>query len=346
MQATTTFNNTNNTNIVIENILNDIMDGVRRSNHSSGYYLRKISRVNYDNEDENCDDIKDLDYEEYKFEGQISSRPQRSQRVDYSDMMLNDEDDYDVSIRQRRFENGKVVYNCEKIRASQLDAKFDADYDYESDNDEENYVENDEDQPVNICQRRFVDGKVVYNWVKMSHAEVEQKFDEDYAYESDEDDENDDVEENVVANDAVIDDPNDEDYVYESDEDDEFDDQEESDNENDDDVDDVDDNDNDEDYVYESDQDDDVIVNTLDADQMDDPNDEDYVYESDEDDEFDDDFDEDEDSDDDASEEDEEEDREDYDDDEDYVYESDEDDELEYNYDFLDKPISHAIRAN
>ena len=53
MQATTTFNTTNNTNIVIENILNDIMDGIRRSNHSSGYYLRKISRINYDNEDEN-----------------------------------------------------------------------------------------------------------------------------------------------------------------------------------------------------------------------------------------------------------------------------------------------------
>ena len=38
------------------------MDGISRSNHSSGYYLRMIDRVNYDNEDENCDDINDFDY--------------------------------------------------------------------------------------------------------------------------------------------------------------------------------------------------------------------------------------------------------------------------------------------
>lgn len=290
MQTVTNFKNTNNINIVIENILNNIIESVNRSNHSSGYYLRMIDRVNYDNEDENCDDIKDLDYDEdenindltYKFDSQISSRPQRFQRVDYSDMMLNDEDedDYDVSIRKRRFENGKVVYNCEKIKASQINAKFDDDY----------VVENDDDDLENMLSNADVDDPNDEDYVYESAGEDEfdddfnddeedsdddasqedeeesdneNEIDEDYVYESDEDDELDDEEESDNEND----DPKDEDYVYESDEDeeldDDFDEEEESDDEasEEDDEEDHEDYDDDEDYVYESDEEDELEYN-------------------------------------------------------------------------------------
>lgn len=288
MQSVTNFKNNNNVNIVIENILNNIIDGVNRSNHSSGYYLRKIHRINYDNEDENCDDINDLDYEEYKFDRQTNSRPQRFQRVDYSDMMLNDEDDYDVTIRKRRFENGKIVYNCEKIKASQIDAKFDDDYvienDKEDDNDLENMLNdaelddpNDEDYVYESAGEDEFDDD--FNdeeedsdddVSQEDEEESDNEKDEDYVYESDKDDEeevvndnNNDVDNMLDA--AQLDDPNDEDYVYESDEDDEFDedfdDEEESDDEASDEEDDREDYDDDEDYVYESDEEDELEYN-------------------------------------------------------------------------------------
>ena len=36
---------------------------------------------------------------------------------------------------------------------------------------------------VNICKRRFENGKVVYRWVKMSKEDAEKKYDEDYVCE-------------------------------------------------------------------------------------------------------------------------------------------------------------------
>ena len=51
------------------------------------------------------------------------------------------------------------------------------------DNDEEETEEDLEDNSkniLNICKRRFENGKIVYRWLKMTKEEAEKKYDEDY----------------------------------------------------------------------------------------------------------------------------------------------------------------------
>jgi hypothetical protein len=110
---------------------------------------------------------------------------------DYEPDEDDDEDDeleYDYSFLNKTVDdNGNIV-----LKAGIVDDNDEEDPDYDPSEDEDD--EDDEDieedikyinnkRMVNICKRRFENGKVVYRWVKMSKEDAEKKYDEDYVCE-------------------------------------------------------------------------------------------------------------------------------------------------------------------
>jgi hypothetical protein len=52
--------------------------------------------------------------------------------------------------------------------------------DDEEEDDEEIVYDYKNNKMINICKRRFENGKVVYRWIKMTKEDAEKKYDEDY----------------------------------------------------------------------------------------------------------------------------------------------------------------------
>ena len=145
-------------------------------------------------EDEEEFDFDEEDYEDddndYDYEDEAENR--ESDRQFISDY-LNDPDynphedeedelDYDFSFLNNQVDdNGNIVL---KAGIADDNDEEDPDYDPSEDEDDEEdikYVNNK--NILNICKRRFENGKVVYRWVKMTKEQAEKKYDEDYVFE-------------------------------------------------------------------------------------------------------------------------------------------------------------------
>ena len=146
----------------------------------------------FDEEDEDDDD-DDYDYEDEE-ENDEEDRQFLSEYLndpDYNPDEDNDEEDeyeYDFSYLNKTVdENGNIVL---KAGIADDNDEEDPDYDPSEDEDDEDDDDIEEDikyinnkNMVNICKRRFENGKVVYRWVKMSKEDAEKKYDEDYVCE-------------------------------------------------------------------------------------------------------------------------------------------------------------------
>lgn len=157
------------------------------NNIANDRVLRPLKHINYVEEDGNFDDIKDLDY--------------------YPDLDEDDSDDDDDDYVDEHEDEYKNNYSFLKnkmtktndysedildggIMNQETDSDTDSDYipsDSESveDSDDEieyNYKYNNKNM-VNVCKRRFENGKVIYRWVKMTRDEAEKENDPDYVLE-------------------------------------------------------------------------------------------------------------------------------------------------------------------
>lgn len=150
--------------------------------------LRPLKNINYFEEDGNFDDIKDLDYYPELDEDDSD---------DDDDYVDENEDEFNYSFLKNKMTNTNDysedildggIMNQESDTESDTESDKDSDYipsDSESDDDiiEYNYKNTCDKSMVNVCKRRFENGKVIYTWVKMSRHEAEQEQDPDYVEE-------------------------------------------------------------------------------------------------------------------------------------------------------------------
>ena len=137
----------------------------------------------FDEEDE--DDDEDEEYEEQADEDDKQFISDYLNDPDYNPDEDEDEEDeleYDFSFLNKKVdEDGNIVL---KAGIADDNDEEDPDYDPTDDEDDEDdeedikYVNNK--NILNICKRRFENGKVVYRWVKMTKEQAEKKYDEDY----------------------------------------------------------------------------------------------------------------------------------------------------------------------
>ena len=127
------------------------------------------------------DDADDTDDEEFQFDEEEDEEDETEDNEDdeldrqlLSDYLNDpdynpdeDEDDDLIYLNNKVYDNENIV-----LKAGIID-----------DNDEEETEEDLEDNSkniLNICKRRFENGKIVYRWLKMTKEEAEKKYDEDY----------------------------------------------------------------------------------------------------------------------------------------------------------------------
>lgn len=137
----------------------------------------------FDEEDE--DDDEDEEYEEQADGDDKQFISDYLNDPDYNPDEDEDEEDeleYDFSFLNKKVdEDGNIV-----LKAGIADDNDEEDPDYDPTDDEHDedgeedikYVNNK--NILNICKRRFENGKVVYRWVKMTKEQAEKKYDEDY----------------------------------------------------------------------------------------------------------------------------------------------------------------------
>ena len=138
----------------------------------------------FDEEDEEDED-EDEEYEEHADEDDKQFVSDYLNDPDYNPDEDEDEEDeleYDFSFLNKKIdEDGNIVL---KSGIADDNDEEDPDYDPTDDEDDEDdeedikYVNNK--NILNICKRRFENGKVVYRWVKMTKEQAEKKYDEDY----------------------------------------------------------------------------------------------------------------------------------------------------------------------
>ena len=138
----------------------------------------------FDEEDEEDED-EDEEYEEHADEYDKQLLSEYLNDPDYNPDEDEDEEDeleYDFSFLNKKIdEDGNIVL---KAGIADDNDEEDPDYDPTDDEDDEDdeedikYVNNK--NILNICKRRFENGKVVYRWVKMTKEQAEKKYDEDY----------------------------------------------------------------------------------------------------------------------------------------------------------------------
>ena len=145
-----------------------------QNNLNSQRFLRPLKNINYA-EEENFDDIKDPDYNP----------------LDDEEEEEDDEDDDYEPEDSYNFDNNDI-YNEDILVGGIMNEDSDDDSDYtpsvqDSDSDEDEDDEIDikyhNKNMVNICKRRFENGKVIYRWVKMTQDEAEKDEDPDYEVE-------------------------------------------------------------------------------------------------------------------------------------------------------------------
>ena len=138
----------------------------------------------FDEEDEEDED-EDEEYEEHADEDDKQFVSDYLNDPDYNPDEDEDEEDeleYDfIFLNKKIYEDGNIVL---KAGIADDNDEEDPDYDPTDDEDDEDdeedikYVNNK--NILNICKRRFENGKVVYRWVKMTKEQAEKKYDEDY----------------------------------------------------------------------------------------------------------------------------------------------------------------------
>jgi hypothetical protein len=141
-------------------------------------------------EDEDDDDEEDYDYEDQD-EYDTEDREFISNYLNDPDYDPNeDEDEEDDLEYDYNFLNKKVDDNDNIVlKAGIADDNDEEDPDYDPTEDEDEDEDEDDIKYVNnknilnICKRRFENGKVVYRWVKMTKEQAEKKYDEDYVCE-------------------------------------------------------------------------------------------------------------------------------------------------------------------
>jgi topoisomerase-4 subunit A len=137
----------------------------------------------FDEEDEEDED-EDEEYEEQADEDDKQFVSDYLNDPDYNPDEDEDEEDdleYDFGYLNKKVDDdGNIV-----LKAGIADDNDEEDPDYDPTDDEDD--EDDEDikyvnnkNILNICKRRFENGKVVYRWVKMTKEQAEKKYDEDY----------------------------------------------------------------------------------------------------------------------------------------------------------------------
>jgi len=141
----------------------------------------------FDEEDEDDED-NEYDYEEENSEADRQFISDYLNDPDYNPDEDDDEEDeleHDYSFLNKTVDdNGNIV-----LKAGIADDNDDEDPDYDPTEDEDDEDDEEDIQyinnknMVNICKRRFENGKVVYRWVKMSKEAAEKKYDEDYVFE-------------------------------------------------------------------------------------------------------------------------------------------------------------------
>jgi len=128
-----------------------------------------------DNDSEYTPSEADEDEEEFDFKEEDDNDSDYNPDDDADDEDEDEEDEYEYDFSYLN----KTVDDNENIV---LKAGIADDNDeYEQKNDEED--EEDDKNMLNICKRRFENGKVLYRWVKMTKEEAEKKYDEDYVLE-------------------------------------------------------------------------------------------------------------------------------------------------------------------
>ena len=145
----------------------------------------------FDEEDEDDDDDYDYEDEEENDEEDRQFLSEYLNDPDYNPDEDNDEEDeyeYDFSYLNKKVDDdGNIV-----LKAGIADDNDEEDPDYDPSEDQDDEDDEDEDDIkkysnnkniLNICKRRFENGKVVYRWVKMTKDQAEKKYDEDYVCE-------------------------------------------------------------------------------------------------------------------------------------------------------------------
>lgn len=144
------------------------------NNLDSDRFLRPLKNINYAEEEANFDDMKDPDYNP-------------SEDDDEED---EDDDDYEPEYTYNFVKNN--VYDEDILVGGIMNEDSDDDSDYspsiqdsDSDEDEDDEIESEyhNKNMVNICKRRFENGKVIYRWVKMTQEQAEKNEDPDYELE-------------------------------------------------------------------------------------------------------------------------------------------------------------------
>jgi len=140
-----------------------------------------------DNDDDyDYEDQDEYDLEDRQFISDYLNDPDYNPDEDEED----EEDDIEYDFRYLNNtvdDNENIVL---KAAIADDNDEEDPDYDPSEDEDDEDDEDDEEDikyinnkNIINICKRRFENGKVVYRWVKMTNEEAEKKYDEDYVCE-------------------------------------------------------------------------------------------------------------------------------------------------------------------
>jgi len=135
-----------------------------------------------DEDDEDNHEEEDQDEEDRQFVSDYLNDPDYNPDEDEDE---EDEYEYDFSFLNKKVDdNGNIV-----LKAGIADDNDEEDPDYDPTDDEDDEDEEEDIKYVNnknilnICKRRFENGKVVYRWVKMTKEQAEKKYDEDYVCE-------------------------------------------------------------------------------------------------------------------------------------------------------------------
>ena len=123
-----------------------------------------------DDDEENHEDNEDGDEENDKqFISDYLNDPDYNPDEDEDE---EDEYEYDFSYLNKTVDDNENIVLKAGIA-----------YDNDEEDEEQENDEEDDKNMLNICKRRFENGKVLYRWVKMTKEEAEKKYDEDYVLE-------------------------------------------------------------------------------------------------------------------------------------------------------------------
>jgi hypothetical protein len=156
-----------------------LKNNIINNNSTFQRVLRPLKNINYAEEDVNFDDIKDPDY---------NPADEEDEDEDEDDEDDDYEPEYSYNFNKNNVYTEDILVGGIMNEDSDEDDDNDSDYtpsvqDEDSDDEMEyNYKYNNKNM-VNVCKRRFENGKVMYRWIKMTKDEAEMENDPDYVLE-------------------------------------------------------------------------------------------------------------------------------------------------------------------